>query len=205
LAFGDIPPASPTSEQPPRDRPHGVGEAGSHVPVVRLAQAVGPHSAPGCCGCMSGRWFFRRAPEPFPFWASLYRSRGAGAAVPFRLGVSLTARFLMRSRTGLAVRPASYGSLSMACWLAGEMSTWGVVVIPAFLPASRGAFAQGTPGVSPFARGSAVPSCTRGGRTWPAGERSRRAAPPTDDKLSSRSSPPSSPSLDGVTRRPPPI
>src|ERR671924_236103 len=39
--------------------------------------------------------------------------------------------------------------------------------------------AQGTPGVSPFTRGSAVPSCNRGART------SRgRASPPSNNKLS---------------------
>ena len=92
---------------------------------------------------MLGRWIISRAPEPFPFWASLYHFRTAGAAAPFRLGVSLTARLLMRSRADPQVRLACYGSLSMACWLAGEKSTWGVVVIPAFLPASRGALLKG--------------------------------------------------------------
>ena len=46
LASCVILPASLTSEQPPRHRPDGVGEAGFHVPLIRFAQTVGPHFPP---------------------------------------------------------------------------------------------------------------------------------------------------------------
>lgn len=171
MAFGDIPPVSPTSEQPPRDRPHGVGEAGSHVPGTRLTQAVGPRSAPGCCGCMLGRWIIRRAPEPFPFWASLCRRTAVQTVAPCRL-VKPDDASHARSHTDQDARVASYGSLSLACWLAGEISTWGVVVIPAFLPASRGALLKGRQASARLRGGVPFPHAPEGVGLGPVGRTS---------------------------------
>src|SRR5438128_5332803 len=52
---------------------------------------------------------------------------------------------------------------------------------PRISPRFSWRLAQGPPGVSPFTRGSTVPSCTRGDRTWLC-----RASPPSNNKLSSR-------------------
>src|SRR6266705_5650433 len=86
LALWVILPPRLTSEQPPHDRPRGVSRGGCHVPVVRLPRAVGPHCPPGCCECMLGRTSMRRAPEPFPFWASLSKSRVMRVGLPTYAG-----------------------------------------------------------------------------------------------------------------------